>query len=139
VSSGDLTRFCDWLRSLGLDMETVYWYCAYTGRLPLSGLLLDVGRVGCNSWLLKLSRHYTDFLLDTGQIGVGEYARLRLELQARERVCRKRLRTGGRGAYRCPERSRLLDKRTRTCIMVLVLAEGGVGLRQLWRVARSVM
>ncbi len=95
--------------------------------------MLDTGRVECNSWLLKLSRHYTDFLLDTGQIGVGEYARLRLELRARERVCQKRMRPRRRGAYSYPDPPVLLDRRTRAFPIALALAESGVRLKQLWR------
>ena len=88
---------------------------------------------------MKLAHHYINYLLDSGDTDIEEYARLRLELQARERVCRKRLRTRGRGAYRCPEKPRLPDKRTRAYIIVLALAESGARLKQLWRIARSDM
>jgi len=130
--------FCAWMRGLGLDDDTLKWYCRYAGKLPVdeSGIL-EVGKVECNSWMLKLTRHYLDYLLDGRIIGIEEYARLGLELQAREKVCRKRLEARGRGAYKCPDKPRVPDRRTRHYAIARALAESGVRLKELHRVARA--
>ena len=75
----------EWLRRRAPDSADRYlrYFEKYEGLLEG----LDLASFPCNSWVLKLAGHYLDFLLYNGELDAGEYARLRLELQARRRVC----------------------------------------------------
>lgn len=123
----------EWLRRRAPDSADRYlrYFEKYEGLLEG----LDLASLPCNSWVLKLAGHYLDFLLYNGELDAGEYARLRLELQARRRACSAGRGRKPRGVEACPDRAVMPDARRTLYWVARALLESGVRLSSLHRAA----
>ena len=120
--------FLSWLgarapASLG---DYARYYKRYRGLLEG----LELSRLPCNSWVLKLAGSYIEYLLYTSSVDLETYARLRLELRLRWRACSVAKPRRGVGVERCP--SSIPRLRGPVYWVWRALLESGVRAKHLW-------
>ncbi len=124
-------EFGEWLRARapGSYRDYMRYFEKHRGVLER----LELRRLPCNSWLLKLAGLWLDYLLQSGELAVDVYAVKRLELQAVRRVCGGISRGRGSGLGRCPVAPRLPERGLKWFSVALLALESGVRVKHLWR------
>ncbi|MEB3861185.1 MAG: hypothetical protein GSR84_03070 [Desulfurococcales archaeon] len=124
--------FIEWLRVKA--PYSIGDYARYYERYREALSSLDLARLPCNSWLLKLVGNYIEYLLYHGAIDFTTYAAKKAELRLRRQACSPFIGRRGEGIGRCPESLNPLEGPVYWVWRGLL--ESGVRAKHLWRITR---